>query len=359
MIETALFDIDGILTDGTVTIDSSGSETKRICFDDIDAVFELKRAGVKIGFLTGESNNFTKYVRERFLPDFFIDGCKDKLSGFNSLVREFNLDVSKTAYVGDSKKDVDLLNHVPFSFAPSDALPAAQKVAKVVLRSRRGEGVVREFVDFFFGRDVNVLRRFDSKKEASRLNWQAKIKEHLDVISALYSDKELLSKVETVAGMIIEAYRSGHKLLICGNGGSAADAQHLAAELVGRFTLERSALDAEAITANVSSMTALGNDYTYDIIFSRQIESKGKKGDILLGISTSGRSKNVIVAVETARRLGMVTIGITCSKKDVELARTADVCLNMPSNDTARVQETYMLIGHLICEAVESTLFGR
>lgn len=163
MIEVALFDIDGILTDGTVSIDSSGREIKRLCFDDIDAIFELKRAGIKVGFLSGESDYFTQYVKQRFSPDIFMDGCKDKFKAFKAFEQELKLDVSKAAYVGDSKKDVELLNYVNYSFSPSDAVPLARKVAKVVLISKRGEGVVREVVDFFLGRGINDATEIHEK----------------------------------------------------------------------------------------------------------------------------------------------------------------------------------------------------
>ena len=147
MIDTVLLDIDGILTDGAVYVDSSGKETKRILFDDIDAIFELKRAGVKIGFITGEDNEFCRYVKKRFTPDFFTAGCKDKLNACKELMEEAKLDLANICYAGDSKKDIQLLQHFKFSYAPSDAPLEVRNAAKKTLRATRGGGVIRELAD--------------------------------------------------------------------------------------------------------------------------------------------------------------------------------------------------------------------
>ena len=147
MLDTVLLDIDGILTDGAVYVDSTGKETKRILFDDIDAIFELKRAGIKIGFITGEDNEFCRYVKKRFTPDFFATGCKDKLNAFKDLIKQVGLDLSNVCYAGDSKKDVELLGYLPMSFAPADANQSVKDAAKIILKASRGQGVVREIAN--------------------------------------------------------------------------------------------------------------------------------------------------------------------------------------------------------------------
>ena len=158
--------------------------------------------------------------------------------------------------------------------------------------------------------------------------------------------------------MLFEAFKAGNKLLLCGNGGSASDCQHIATELVSRFFIERKALDAETLTVNTSSLTAIGNDYGFDKIYSRQIEAKGKKGDILVAISTSGNSKNVIEAIKTAKSIGLKSIGLTNNDKDNLISTMTDCCINIPSSSTPRVQEAHILIGHILCEFVEAELFG-
>ena len=144
MVKVVLLDIDGILTDGAVYVDSSGKESKRILFDDIDAIFALKRAGMKIGFITGENNDFCQYVRKRFDPDFFIAGCNDKLTACKRLMEEAGLNVTSVCYAGDSKKDIPLLEYLPLSFAPSDVTTIVKNAAKVILEASRGSGVIQE-----------------------------------------------------------------------------------------------------------------------------------------------------------------------------------------------------------------------
>ena len=156
---------------------------------------------------------------------------------------------------------------------------------------------------------------------------------------------------------LVAALRNGKTLYLFGNGGSAGDAQHLAAELVGRFTKERRALPAVALTTNTSALTALGNDYAYEIVFSRQLEAFGKLGDIVIGISTSGNSRNVVKGLQTAKELGMITIGMT-GEGGGKTKAEADHCICVPSHDTARIQESHIMIGHILCELVEKELFA-
>ena len=183
--------------------------------------------------------------------------------------------------------------------------------------------------------------------------------EHLDVIKGISADAELITMINNAAKVMVQAYRSGCKLLICGNGGSAADSQHIATELVSRFLMERKALNAESLTINTSSLTAIGNDYSFDQVFSRQVEAKGAKGDLLIGISTSGNSKNVIEAIKTAKEMGIKTIGLTGNNRDSLICRLSDYCISVPSSSTPRIQEAHILIGHILCEFIENELFGE
>jgi D-sedoheptulose 7-phosphate isomerase len=178
------------------------------------------------------------------------------------------------------------------------------------------------------------------------------------VFEATQANSEIAEVLERVVAVIVAAFRSNGKVLICGNGGSAAEAQHMAAELSGRFYLERAPLDAEALHVNTSYLTAVANDYSYDEIFARLIRAKGRPKDVLICISTSGRSTNVIKAIEAAKEQAMITVGLTGSTP----GRFSDLCdyvISVPSSDTARIQEAQMLIGHAICERVESDLFGN
>jgi len=168
--------------------------------------------------------------------------------------------------------------------------------------------------------------------------------------------KQSMQMIIQSAELVADTFKAGNKLLICGNGGSAADAQHLAAEFVNRFVIERPPLPAVALSTDTSIITSIGNDYTFDQIFSKQIKAIGKEGDILLAISTSGDSKNVILAVKVARDMGIKTIGLT-GKGGGKMAKMVDILLNVDSDVTARIQEVHITAGHIICELVDHILF--
>lgn len=174
----------------------------------------------------------------------------------------------------------------------------------------------------------------------------------------VWADETLLQTVEAVTEIITKAFQQGNKVLFCGNGGSAADAQHLAAEFSGRFYIDRDALPAEALHANTSYLTAVANDYSYDVIYSRLIKGLGNKGDILVGLSTSGNSKNIVLAFEQAKANGMITVGFT-GESGGKIKALSDYLINVPSADTPRIQESHILLGHIICQLVEEKYFGN
>ncbi|MEM1804198.1 MAG: D-sedoheptulose 7-phosphate isomerase [Desulfurococcaceae archaeon] len=182
------------------------------------------------------------------------------------------------------------------------------------------------------------------------------LQDSISVKSNILNDKKLINVIENVAKEVVETFKKGGKVLLCGNGGSAADAQHIAAELSGRFYKDREPLFAEALHVNTSYLTAVANDYSYDEVFSRLVKAKGKPGDILIGISTSGNSPNIIKAIETANQIGLITVGLTGQTG----GKMKDLCkylINVPSTDTPRIQEAHITIGHIICEIVEKELF--
>lgn len=183
------------------------------------------------------------------------------------------------------------------------------------------------------------------------------LNDSLRVKKQILEDAETLGLIEAIADSVIAAYKNGKKAILFGNGGSAADAQHIAAELVGKYYLERKPLPAIALTVNTSSLTAIGNDYSFDTVFVRQLEALGEEGDIAIGISTSGNSENVISALKVARKKGMITVGFT-GKYGGKLKEVTDYCLCIPSDDTPRIQEGHITVGHIICEIIERELFG-
>ncbi len=187
---------------------------------------------------------------------------------------------------------------------------------------------------------------------------QQSIRESIRVKQMILEDQSFTEKIEKVAAICTEAFRNGKKVLFCGNGGSAADAQHLAAEFSGRFYYDRDPLPSEALHTNTSYLTAVGNDYSFDEIYSRLIKGTGNEGDVLIAISTSGNSGNIIRAVETAKEKRMITVGLTGATGG-KMHDKCDFLLNVPSSDTPRIQESHIMIGHIICEIVESSLFPK
>lgn len=187
---------------------------------------------------------------------------------------------------------------------------------------------------------------------------KTKIQTSIDLKTSLLKNEEILQTLDTIVNEVSRSYQNGGKVLWCGNGGSAADAQHLAAELSGRFYYDRPPLFSEALHVNTSYTTAVANDYSYDIIYSRLVEAMGKKGDILIGLSTSGNSVNVVKAFEKANEMGLITIGFT-GQTGGKMKGLCKYLITIPSTDTPRIQECHMLFGHTICEMVEINLFPK
>lgn len=190
------------------------------------------------------------------------------------------------------------------------------------------------------------------------LDFQKIISQSIEVKQKILEDSNLLQTIFHVCEKIISAFQQDHKVLLCGNGGSAADAQHIAAELSGRFYLNRPPLFAEALHVNSSYLTAVANDFGYNTIYSRLLSGIGRKGDIFIGISTSGNSENVLNAFQVANNLGMVTVAMT-GQGGGKMQACSQYLLAVPSNDTPRIQESHIMIGHLICEVVEKELFAQ
>jgi D-sedoheptulose 7-phosphate isomerase len=196
----------------------------------------------------------------------------------------------------------------------------------------------------------NYLKMLDSIRN--------QIERSIDLGRQITDNQPLLSNIEDTALRVIDAYRNNHKVLLAGNGGSAADAQHIAAELVNRFNFNRPGLPALALTTDTSVLTSVGNDYGFEKIFARQLESIGNQGDIFIGISTSGNSANILAALRTCRKQKISTIGFTGSTGGL-MKDLCDICILIPSDETPRIQEMHILIGHIICSVVEEELFGK
>jgi len=192
----------------------------------------------------------------------------------------------------------------------------------------------------------------------SKSQIQSIIESSIEVKQALLKDEQLMLEIEKTVDAITHAFKKGNAVYFAGNGGSAADAQHLAAEFSGRFYKDRKALPSDALHCNSSYLTAVANDYSYDVIYARLLEGLAKSGDVLVGISTSGNSANIVKAFEMAKSIGVVTVGFTGATGG-KMKTLSDFLINIPSTTTPRIQESHILVGHIICELVEENIFGK
>ena len=184
------------------------------------------------------------------------------------------------------------------------------------------------------------------------------IEKSIETKRNILENENILSKIRDVSLVIVDSLKNGGKVLICGNGGSAADSQHIAAELVGRLSFDRPGLPAMALTVDSSILTAVGNDYGYEMVFSRQVQACAQKGDVLIGISSSGNSKNVVNAILEAKEKGVFTVGFT-GEKDGLISANADITIKIPSSETPIIQESHIMAGHIICAMVEKMMFPK
>ena len=350
MIKLLVFDIDGVLTDGTVIVDITGREQKKVNLKDIDAIYALKRDGYMIAAMTGENTEIVSYFRERFPWDYFYQGNKDKRKTMEQLASELGLDRDEICYIGDGKYDVEPLTYAGLGICPKDAIQEAKEAADIILQSAGGHGGLWELIGI-----LKDLRQKDAPENYFYKRWS----EHACLFKRMASDHKLITDIMQIAEDIVKLQKRNSSVFLCGNGGSAADAQHIATEFISRFYKERPAMNAEALTVNTSTLTAVGNDYSYERIFVRQLEAKGKNGDMLIGISTSGRSKNVMEALRYAKKNGIISVLLTGDCNNVEAEQICDYVIRVPAKETPRIQEAHIFIGHLLAEYTEYIMYGE
>lgn len=349
MIELIVFDIDGVITDGSVIIDMNGNEQKKINMKDVDAIFELHRRGFRLAAITGEDTKIVSYFEKRFPWEYFFKGNKTKSETLKQIEETTHINCKNICYVGDGKYDVEPLLYAGLGLCPHNAIDKAKIAADIVLQNNGGEGCIWEM--------LSILENYNNPDCSHNYLYQ-RLHEHTTIFKQLASDQELSTAVMDCGDTIIETFHKGGQIFLCGNGGSAADAQHIATEFVSRFYKERPALNAEALTTNTSTLTAIGNDYSYERIFVRQLEAKAHAGDILIGITTSGKSKNVLEALQYAKKNGMTTMLMMGNFDTQRIGDAVDFMIKVPSEITPRIQEVHIFLGHVIAEYVEHRMFG-
>lgn len=344
MIELIVFDIDGVITDGSVIVDSKGNEQKQINLKDVDAIFELHRRGYKIAAITGEDTDIVDYFEKRFPWEYFYRGAKTKKEAMQQIEAGTGISRDRICYVGDGKYDVEPLTYAGLGICPANAIDRVKNAVDIILQNDGGKGCIWEM--------ISILEKYNNEFSSEHYFYE-RLTEHTDIFKKLASDKALMEKIINIGDILVDIFKKDGALYLCGNGGSAADAQHIATEFVSRFYLERPGMNAEALSTNTSSITAIGNDYSFERVFSRQLEAKAKAGDMVIGISTSGTSKNVIEAIRYGRNNGLRTVLLSGQMLDPELKEVAEYMLEIPATNTPRIQEAHIFVGHVLAEYVE------
>lgn len=350
MIELIVFDIDGVITDGSVIIDSNGNEQKQVNLKDIDAIYELHRRGYKLAAITGEDTEIVNYFEKRFPWKYFYRGNKTKKETMQQIEQGTGIGRENICYVGDGKYDVEPLSYAGLGLCPANAIDKAKNAADIILQNDGGKGCLWEI--------ISILEKYNDESSSHNYFFR-RLEEHTNIFKKLASDQELTDTVMEIGDKMISILEKGGGIYLFGNGGSAADAQHIATEFISRFYKERPGLNAEALSVNTSTLTAIGNDYSFERVFARQLEAKAKSGDMVIGITTSGTSKNVLEALRYAEKNELVSVLMMGGFEDPELVGVADYIIKVPSLITPRIQEAHIFIGHVMAEYVEHRMFGR
>jgi len=349
-IELIVFDIDGVITDGSMMIDAAGNEMKRINLKDVDAIFELHNRGFKLAAITGEDTPIVDYFEKRFPWEYFYRGSKTKKGAMLQIEESTGIAADSICYIGDGKYDLEPLKYAGLGICPANAIDSAKMAANMILQNEGGSGCLWEL--------LTILEAYNNEFSAQNYVYR-RLEEHTNIFKKIATNKELMDSVIEIGDLLIEIFKKNGALYLCGNGGSAADAQHIATEFVSRFYKERPGLNAEALTVNTSTLTAIGNDYSFERIFVRQLEAKAKPGDMVIGITTSGRSKDVLEAFRYAKNHGIITVMFTGGHDLADVVTEADYLLKIPALITPRVQEAHIFLGHVLAEYVEWRMFGR
>ena len=349
-IRVLALDIDGVLTDGTGTLNPIECHEPRFDFHDLDAAAAIRRSGVTLALVTGEDTDLVDRIANRFGVDHVVRGAKDKVLALEALSKELDIPLAAFCYIGDSDRDAPALSCVGLGLTPANATPKAKAGAHQLLSRAGGAGAVAEAVALLgkLKADTETVSRYG---ESIRRIVTDSVTAHQELQNGS------MTTLAQVTHAFVTAIRMGHKILLFGNGGSAADAQHVAAELVGRFAQDSQPWAAIALTTDTSVLTCVGNDWEYAEIFSRQVRALARPGDVVVGISTSGRSPNVLRGLEAGRNIGALTIGFTGAKGG-PIVKYAQLCFCAPAESTPRIQELHLLAWHSICEMVERTLLA-
>jgi len=344
-------DIDGVLTDGTVSINAAGDERKLICYRDIDAVFGARREGLAVALLTAENTPVAARIAERLEVEHFLAGRRNKGQALRDLAKELGLTIDRVCFIGDSAKDAEALEMAGLGLAPADAEPAARRAADVVLVRKGGHGAVAEGLVLFLTRLVRETGEASAPGVSERSTaWGEARRAVQDLIEVLRNlERTGLHDVLAAGELLSTALKRGGNIYVFGNGRSAAHAQHLVAEIMHVHRGESGAGRAIALTDGTAPLTSLTDDAGFGEVFSQRLECLGKPGDVAVAITVSDRSEDIRHALAAARQGGMNTIVMAGAMALNEAL--ADVQIRVSSTNPRRIQEAHGAILHLLCRA--------
>jgi D-sedoheptulose 7-phosphate isomerase len=350
-IKLIVYDFDGVLTANRVWVQQDGTESVACNRSDGWWIKEVTKLGIEQFILSTETNPVVEARAKKIgLP--VLQGQSDKQAALRKLCDSKSLDLKNVCYIGNDVNDLGCFEITGYRLAPKDSHPTILKLATQVLPAKGGAGIVRHVHDW-------LMTAVKSVRPLEKSQWHSLITGSIE--DSLHTKKKLLESSDNLAliGQIAErcimALKNGKKIMFAGNGGSFADSIHLSAELVSKLAFDRPPLASIALGASNSNLTAIGNDYGYDKVFSREISSVGVSGDVFIAISTSGKSPNILAAVEAAKERDIQVFGFSGQSG----GRLSELCptIKIPSGDTARIQECHIVLGHIICDIIEQSFF--
>ncbi len=349
-LDLLVYDFDGVMTDNRVSVSESMVETVTCNRADGLGVNMIRALGVPQVIISTEANPVVA-ARAKKLRLEVLQDVADKRAALESYCRAKGYALERVMFVGNDVTDIEAMRIVGWPASPADAHPRVRAISRIVTRTVGGGGVVKELAEEVIMEQTPAVAATASVAGAAEII-RAEIVEGVRLREALLADGAIIARIETIANTIVASLAKGGKLFLAGNGGSYADAQHIAAEFVGRFMVERAPLAAIALGMNGSSITAIGNDYSYADVFVRELKALGRKGDVLIAISTSGNSGNLIEAIAAARALGIETFGLLGKGGGKIGALVPSIVI--PSDHTARIQELHITVGHILCGLVDA-----
>jgi len=353
-IKLIVYDFDGVMTDNRVLVTEAGEEAVSCNRGDGLGVNMIKSLGIEQIILSTETNHVVQR-RAQKIGLVAVNGAGDKRKWLLSYCKKLNVALENILYIGNDVNDFEVMSEVGYPVCPSDAHEKIQAISCRKTQAGGGEGVVRELADWLISdHDVCVPEKNAPQSLNVRDRIAGQLLDSVKIRQDILNNTAMMDWIAALAATVAQTLRNGGKIIFAGNGGSFADAQHLAAEFVGRFMTEREPLAAICLGTNSSLTTAVGNDYSFDKIFSRELQAVAKPEDILIVISTSGNSKNLMETVLIAKKLGVSSFGLF-GKGGGAMGSSVSSFV-VPSAHTARIQEIHITVGHLVCDLVDSEL---